>query len=207
MGDGGSVTATEVLTLPALDVAGCPAAQLPALVAQLGAWMTLAVARAASLAAAHAVPDADAALDAAGVARELGVTLGQARRLIALRAFPVERLGRRAVRVRRSDLLAYRAAQREPQRGVAPRVAVRYTRRHDEHRAATPAAQPGPHAVRARGRAGRPHDDRVPVGDGASPDPAPRRDGLALVRRAGDPVDLGPAAANAFLAYTPPAPD
>jgi hypothetical protein len=189
MGTVGSVGADE--TTPAADLETIPG-RLAAIAAEL-----VDVTRALTVAVAtRAAPDADLALDAAGVARALGVTLKQARNLIARRPFPVEHVGR-YVRVRKGDLLAYRAAQREPARGLAPRLGAAYSSGHDEPRIAGAPAPPRPHAARPRRRRRRdPVDDRA-LGAGRPPDPAPRRHRLAVLRGAGDqqPLDVGDAAA------------
>jgi hypothetical protein len=179
-----------------MDTVEAPDA-LDAVAVRLAALAAAAVAVAADLAdvlRARCAPDADAPLDAAGVARELGVSRKQAQNLIGARAFPVEHLGR-YLRVRKGDVLAYRAAHREPARGGDLGVAVGYKPRHDKHRPPAPPAPAGDDPAKPRGRPRRAHDDRVALGDRREPDPPPRRRRAHALRgaRAGDPLDVGAA--------------
>jgi hypothetical protein len=165
---------------------------LEALVARLAALAADTVAAAAQLAAAlvaRGAPDADAALDPAQVAAELNVPLKQAQKLIAARAFPVERIGKRYVRVRKGDLLAYRAAQREGARPLAKGLHRVYSPLHDKHRPPAPPAPTQTDAGAARRRRRRPADDGRPLGAGTETDLAPRRHRPYAVRGAGEPLD------------------
>jgi hypothetical protein len=182
MGTVGSVGVDATTPCPDLETIPGRLAAIAAELVDVTRALTVAV-------AARAAPDADLALDTAGVARELGVPLKQAQKLIAARAFPVERIGKRYVRVRKGDVLAYRAAQREAARPLAGGPVKRYSPSHDTYRPPAPSAPTQPDAGAARGRHRRAADHGRPLGTGAETDLTPRRHRLDALRGAGEPLD------------------
>jgi hypothetical protein len=200
MGSEGSVAVADLVALPDPDLTQALESDVVAFLAKLAGWTTLAAVHLARVNAARAGPDAERPLDAAALAAELGVAEKTAANLMAAGALPVERIGRRR-HVRLADARAYRAAHRDAARPFPIGLASGYSPGHDKHRPAAPEAPAGPDPARTRGRARRPHDDRLPVGDRDQPDPAPRRHRPHAVRRSrggGEPVDVG--AADAFPA-------
>jgi hypothetical protein len=182
MGTDGRIDVDTIAAPPDLETIPGRLAAIAAELVDVTRALTVAV-------AARAAPDADLALDTAGVARELGVPLKQAQKLIAARAFPVERIGKRYVRVRKGDVLAYRAAQREAARPLALSVRKPYTHGHDKPRMAAAPTPPQAHAGAARSRPRRPAGDGRALGTGGLSDPAPRRHRLHALRGEGEPLD------------------